>query len=252
MSRERATLSAVNNALAIDASSSNAAMLIVMGGTVAAVGANLIFEASINSTDGTDGNWVTIPGVRTNANTQETSTGALALGIGVTNSYAHRLGLVGFQWFRARVTAITSGNVVVDVVGIADALEISPYIPTHGVSGSVTATPPAGTAVTLVTAATTNATAIVGTTGALTELAISNPTATPAFVKLYNKATAPTVGTDVPLVTIPVPANGFVSLEFGTAGKRFALGIGLAVTALQVATDATVTVAGIQISGTRI
>ncbi|WP_294947672.1 hypothetical protein [uncultured Microbacterium sp.] len=103
----------------------------------------------------------------------------------------------------------------------------------------------------LTTAATTNAALVVAGDRTLYELTAFNPTATPAYVKLYNKATAPTVGTDVPVLTIPLAAGALASLEFGAQGKDFKLGIGIAVTGAAAATDATATVAGIQISGTR-
>lgn len=251
--RERQTLAVVGDAIAIDASSANSAVVLVAGGSVAAVGANIIFEVSMDSTNGVDGTWVSIPAVRSSANTQESNTGSLSLGVGVANSYYHRIPVGAWFYFRARLQAITSGNVVVAVSTSSESIETAPFIASHAVTmTSTTATPPAGTAVLLNTAATTNATLVVGATSALTELTVSNPTATPAFVKLFNKATAPTVGTDVPIVTIPVAANGFVNIDFGYPGKRFALGIGLAVTGAQAATDTTATVAGILVSGTRI
>ena len=61
----------------------------------------------------------------------------------------------------------------------------------------------------------------------------------PRYVKLYNKASAPTVGTDVPVLTIPVPAGGPVNLPFGATGHRFATGIALAITANAADSDTT-------------
>ena len=130
---------------------------------------------------------------------------------------------------------------------------------TQPVSGSVTAnwgTITTGTTYNVVTAASTNAAVIKATAGSMYEITISNTTATPAYVKLYNKTTAPTVGTDVPVLTIPVAASaagaGTVITSFGTVGKRFATGIGIAVTAGPLATDTAVAVAGIQVNATYI
>ena len=50
------------------------------------------------------------------------------------------------------------------------------------------------------------------------------------YLKFYNKASAPTVGTDVPVITIPIPAGGAINIPFGTTGHRFATGIALAIT----------------------
>lgn len=128
------------------------------------------------------------------------------------------------------------------------------------VSGSSSTSPvyihPAnfGGAYSLTTAASTNAASIKSSAGNLSELSISNPTATAAFVKLYNKASVPTVGTDVPIMTVRVAPSGssgdIVALDFGVGGKRFTTGIAIAVTANAVATDTTSAVAGVQIHGT--
>jgi hypothetical protein len=68
-------------------------------------------------------------------------------------------------------------------------------------------------------------------------------------VKLYNKATAPTVGTDVPAMIIPVPAAvagvpGVATLPVGFNGFRFALGLGLAITGAVADNDTTAVAAG--------
>ena len=88
-------------------------------------------------------------------------------------------------------------------------------------------------------AATTNATSVKASAGNLYSVTASNTGAAAAYVKLYNLATAPTVGTSVPAITIPVPAGGTVNLPFGTPGARFATGIALAITNLAADTDTT-------------
>lgn len=56
-----------------------------------------------------------------------------------------------------------------------------------------------------------------------------NTTSTVYYLKFYNKATAPTCGTDIPAITIPVPnaagAGGGVVLA-STDGMLFGLGLG--------------------------
>lgn len=129
---------------------------------------------------------------------------------------------------------------------------------TQAVSGSLTSagtttnTPATPTNYNVVTAASTNAASVKATAGSLYELTVSNVTATPVYVKFYNKATAPTVGTDVPILTVPVAATTTVSMEFGALGKRFGTGIGIAATAAAVATDTGVAVAGVQINASYI
>jgi hypothetical protein len=116
----------------------------------------------------------------------------------------------------------------------------------------VTAPIATGSSYTRVTTASTNAASIKASPGNLFSLSLSNPTATATFVKLYDKASAPTVGTDVPVVTVPVAASSCVALTLGSIGKLFATGIAIAVTAAAVATDTANAVAGVQIHGTYI
>jgi len=63
------------------------------------------------------------------------------------------------------------------------------------------------------------------------------------FLKFYNKASSPTVGTDTPVWTIPVSAGGGYSTEF-MRGKYFSTGIAYAITKLQADNDTTAVVAG--------
>lgn len=104
----------------------------------------------------------------------------------------------------------------------------------------------------LTTAATTNATSVKTTAGNIFELGVTNIGASPIYLKLYNKASAPTVGTDIPILTIPIPANGFLSYEFGSVGKRFTTGIAYAITGAVGDTDTTAIAAGSKLSLTYI
>lgn len=62
--------------------------------------------------------------------------------------------------------------------------------------------------------ATNNATNLKNIAGVLGGIVAINLTATVRYLKIYDKASAPTVGTDVPVMTIPIPAStdgaGFV------------------------------------------
>lgn len=107
-------------------------------------------------------------------------------------------------------------------------------------STTVTASTPATpTASNINSAATTNATAVKTSAGTVFSVTAFNSGAAVAFVKFYNKASAPTVGTDVPVITIPVAAAGFISFELGPMGHRFTTGIALAITNLAADSDAT-------------
>ena len=84
----------------------------------------------------------------------------------------------------------------------------------------------------LLSAATTNATNVKGSAGALGFIYAINLNAAVRYLKLYNKATAPTVGTDTPVATLAIPASttgaGFMLPIPG--GAAFTTGIGYATT----------------------
>lgn len=69
----------------------------------------------------------------------------------------------------------------------------------------------------------------------LTGYSLTNAAAAARFVKFYDKATSPTVGTDVPKRTIVLPASAHVAQSF-VRGIGFLLGFWVSVT--NVVTDA--------------
>lgn len=88
------------------------------------------------------------------------------------------------------------------------------------------------TAYKLISTASTNANVVKASGGNLYSIIAIGLTSTVRYLKIYSKATAPTVGTDVPLMTIPVPANtqgAGVAIPF-SMGVNFPLGIGVAIT----------------------
>jgi hypothetical protein len=78
-------------------------------------------------------------------------------------------------------------------------------------------------------AASTNATLAKSSEGLLFYISGFNAAVATRFLKLYNKATAPTVGTDTPLLTIAIPASSAFVLDF-SRGVDFDTGIGYALT----------------------
>jgi len=109
---------------------------------------------------------------------------------------------------------------------------------------------PVPTVHTLEAAATTNATSVKASAGRITALVLTSPlvTATVRFFKLYNKASAPTVGTDIPVMTVPFVTaatnGGSVSLNISDLGIYFSTGIAYAITALATTADTTAVAAG--------
>jgi hypothetical protein len=99
-------------------------------------------------------------------------------------------------------------------------------------------------------AASTNGALIITGTSGVQAFHATNTGAAAAIVKLYNKATAPVVGTDVPEMIIPIPAAvGGVPgvnppLNIGFNGFRFPLGLGIAITGGAADSDTTPVAAG--------
>lgn len=127
-------------------------------------------------------------------------------------------------------TNVTKGSGVIDattqrvVVATDQIVPVSPRANTTGTNGT--------TPYKLTSLASTNANVVKNSGGNLYSIIAIGLTSTVRFLKLYNKATTPTVGTDVPVMTIPIPANtqgAGVALPF-SMGVNFPLGIGIAIT----------------------
>jgi hypothetical protein len=134
-------------------------------------------------------------------------------------------------WF----TKLTDGTTTAKVQPASTAAVTADPGVTVSLSPNLAATPYA-----LSAAATTNAVAVKASAGTLFSIICSNTAATTNYLKFYNKASAPTVGTDVPVLTIAVATNQTVALELGTLGYRFATGIAIATTLNAVDSDTTV------------
>lgn len=84
-----------------------------------------------------------------------------------------------------------------------------------------------------ISAASTNATVVKASAGTLGYVTATNINASPRYLKLYDKATSPTVGTDTPVHTFLIPGNtsgSGIVVSFPTQGVTFTAGIGLAIT----------------------
>lgn len=207
-------------------------------------GINVTFEGSLEATG--DNNWFGVQAVRSNANTIETATGALS----AAPAYAWELSVNALARLRVRATARTSGTQSWRFRQGTYATEPIPAAQvsaTQPVSGTVTAnlgTLVNPTPIGINSAANTNLTSVKASAGTLYSMAIRNTGAGAAYVKLYNKASAPALATDVPVIVFEIPAAGLLPINFGELGHRFATGIALAITGAQADTDATAVAAG--------
>lgn len=80
----------------------------------------------------------------------------------------------------------------------------------------------------LISAASTNATSVLATAGIVTSYYCGNTATTFRYVKLYDKASAPTVGTDTPVYVIAIPAQSAANVAFEYP-LAFDLGIAFAI-----------------------
>lgn len=135
----------------------------------------------------------------------------------------------------ARGVVLSAGSgATLNYFGIKAAMAATaPTIPTRLSLGD------AATPFQLISAATTNATSLKPSPGVVYGIQAYNSTATAAYVKLYNKATAPTVGTDTPVKTVEVPANSGTTIPFPVNGIGFNAGIAFAITGLPTVADTT-------------
>lgn len=135
------------------------------------------------------------------------------------------------------------GNVRIDQTtpGTTNGVQIAAAIPagTNIIGAAfqgVSATQATGTTARLASAASTNATSVKGSAGNLYRVTAANTNAAARYLKFYNKASAPTVGTDVPLFTLFLPAGGGFSEEFDIP-VAFSTGIAYAMTTGVADTD---------------
>ncbi|MFT3671302.1 hypothetical protein [Aestuariivirga sp.] len=231
-------MATANSAVEIDVS--NAATLIFQ--TVGTYTGALSIQGTVDGT-----NWITLGGadliIRFTTGVKSAS---------VASALQDIWGVDVSGLLKARVTALAAvtGNVTVAAqtsnttmfVTTEGAVTINGTVPVSGSltsAGTVTNTPAVPTTSNTNSAASTNATSVKASAGTVYNVTATNINAAIRYLKLYNKASAPTVGTDVPVLTIPIPATGSVNLPFGELGKRFATGIAFAITAAAADTDTT-------------
>lgn len=263
---------AVNTAVTIATINLNT-VTVTMSNTSSMTGGVLTFEVSPDS--GTT--WFPIAMARIDSFTVETT-----YTLSTVANRAWTTSIDAFTNFRVRLSTTISGTGTATVLVAAQLFAIEPIITVgQSVAASLQVTPVQTTAAslqttatlaastnlvgkvnlttqttggatsfTLISAASTNSTLVKASTGVLYMVVATNNSATVAFLKMYNKATAPTVGTDVPVLTFMVPANGGIMVPIPSTGITFATGIGFALTALATTTDTTaVTLNQIQLNG---
>lgn len=168
--------------------------------------------------------------------------------VGSTTTATHLYELsnaAGFQTVRARTSGVSAGTVTINAYAspvsggprAVNAVQAGTWTFQPGNTPNTTAwiiQPVAGTTngstpSHTMSAASTNATTLKASAGLLYGFCISNANGSARYFKLYNKASNPTVGTDTPVTTVQVPANGTVIRAY-PVGMTFATGIAWAAT----------------------
>lgn len=141
----------------------------------------------------------------------------------------------------ATLGALVAGSAIIGKVGIDQTAGQNLVQQIPGTSGGLSAT---------TVAVPNNTTGVLISTGAhqVYHLACFNKSSTVYYLKLYNKATAPTVGTDTPVWVMgisgpPAGGGGFV-IPIPTGLALFPLGLGYGVTAGILDSDTTAPTAG--------
>jgi len=183
------------------------------------------------SNDGT--NWTAFTSLQSGGGLSTTFTTNGTYGVTVFGKYA-----------RIQCTAYTSGTITANFVLTA---AYAPYTNSTTFTPIASVSQGASTNHHLISAATTNATSVKTSNAVINNAVFSNNGAAVAYVKLYDKASAPTVGTDTPVATILVPVNGTVVLGSGYVGMRLATGLAYAITGGMAVADVTA-VAATQVS----
>jgi len=223
--------------IAVDVSrASNVMFSLQNTGTVNMAAGQFAIEASLDSTNGTDGTWIGIQAVRSNANTIVTNTGTLTANVGLGPGFGFEASVNANMWFRLRVTTnVTAGAAAKwTILRGAYATEPIPAAQSHAVtltSTTIRMTTASGlTRHHKKSTADTNLTVVKASAGQIGTAHIYNNTAAIKFIKFYTKATAPNLATDTPVEVYPLAPNSMTRLSFNDIGDTFATGISYAIT----------------------
>jgi len=237
------SLQALNSVFAIPLENAAALVIQLTNQGTASLGAGVFnFEASVDSTDGTDGTWGLVPGSRVgNPNQATTPEVSPAIAAGAAQGWFYELDVSAYRWFRIRTSVAGSANSQpVFKIGLSN--NAAPA--TVSVTGTVAmstepsiAFVPQGSFYN--SAATTNLTNVRNSAATLGAISVSNTGAATRYLKLYNKASAPVLATDIPVMVLIIPAGTDKNYTFAPKGIRFSAGLSFAMVGGAANADAT-------------
>lgn len=79
-------------------------------GTVTMTAGTFVFEASVDSTNGADGNWFGVQAIRSNSNTVETQTAVTSLAVNASPTNAWECSVNAYAWFRIRASVAPTAS----------------------------------------------------------------------------------------------------------------------------------------------
>jgi hypothetical protein len=140
-----------------------------------------------------------------------------------------------------RSNAASDQNFVKTLIGVSSADGTTPVsVEANPSSGALLVEASFGSAASggytpgkLISAASTNATSIKASAGTIGYITASSINAAARYLKVYDKASAPTVGTDIPVHTFLIPGNTAgtgTNITLPPQGAAFTLGIAIAIT----------------------
>jgi hypothetical protein len=148
----------------------------------------------------------------------------------------------GAVFLRVYYTGAVTAGTTAYVLSLNNLAGFSPALPVTRITN--TSSEGVVNAQKIITTASTNISVIKSAVGMLNSLWVFTGTGKTNFVKLYNKATAPVLASDIPILTVGAANGTAVSFNCGTSGIKFTAGISIAITAGMADTDATATSAG--------
>lgn len=217
-------------------------------------GSNIVGKVGIDQTTPGTTNLVALAANQSVNNAQVNGV-AILTGTGATGTGAQRVTVATDTATVAGSASLPTGTNTIGAVNIA-ATQTLATVTTVGAVTAITNALPTGTntigraivassatggttAHTLISAATTNATSVKASAGTVYSIQASNTGAAVAFLKLFNLAAAPTVGTSVAVKTLILPAGGGTNIDFTDIGSAFSTGIAYSITGLATTADTT-------------
>jgi hypothetical protein len=174
--------------------------------------------------------------------------------LAINNTAVYNYLLLGARYFRMIQTAAQTAGTTTLVAYASQQATPKLYQSVTGsvsITGTASFSPNTGavnwgpnTYHTLVSAASTNATSVKVGNGMIFTLVVSNTSSSFKYLKMFNLAVAPTMGTSTPILNIPIAPNSTLDVGTNTYAMRFNAGTAYAITGGSALLDTTAVAAG--------